>query len=144
MSKSAFTLIELLVVISIIALLSTLSVVSLNNARQKARDTRRVADIKQIQTALEMYAINRTDGLYPVTSSANIKGLCLDDSSSVGFVSVCAGSVFMRKVPSNPTPSGTDYIYNSTGTSYTLTYWLENKVGSFNPGAATATPGGIQ
>ena len=141
MRKSAFTLIELLVVISIIAVLSTLSMVSLNSARQKARDTRRVSDIKQIQTALEMYALNRSDGLYPVTSSANIQGLCLDEN---GLSTSCVGSVFMKKIPTNPTPSGTNYLYNSNGTDYSLRYWLENKVGSFNAGASTATPGGIQ
>ena len=141
--KKAFTLIELLVVISIIAVLSTLSIVSLGNARQKSRDTRRVSDIRQIQTALEMYALNRTDGLYPVTSSANIQGLCLDDTD-IGFVPACLGAVFMKKIPSNPTPSGTNYIYSSNGMSYTLTYWLEGKTGSFPAGAATATPGGMQ
>lgn len=139
--KKGFTLIELLVVIAIIAVLSTISVVSLSSARQKSRDTRRVSDIRQIQTALEMYALNRTDGLYPVTSSANIKGFCLDDT---GLVPTCVGAVFMKKIPSNPSPNGTDYIYSSDGTSYTLTYQLENKTGSFPAGAATATPGGMQ
>jgi len=52
-NQKGFTLIELLVVIAIIGLLSTLAVVSLNNARTKSRDARRVADIEQIQTALE-------------------------------------------------------------------------------------------
>ncbi|MFH0972699.1 MAG: prepilin-type N-terminal cleavage/methylation domain-containing protein, partial [Patescibacteria group bacterium] len=52
---TGFTLIELLVVIAIIGLLSTLAIVALNNARQKSRDARRVSDIKQIQTALELY-----------------------------------------------------------------------------------------
>lgn len=48
-------MIELLVVIAIIGLLSTLAVVSLNNARSKARDARRVADLKAVQSALELY-----------------------------------------------------------------------------------------
>lgn len=141
MSKPAFTLMELLVVIAIIGMLSTLSIVSLNSARQKARDTRRASDIRQIQTALEMFASNRSNGTYPVTSSANIQGLCLDAG---GFVPTCTAAVFMKKIPSNPTPSGTNYIYTSDGANYTLSYWLENKVGSIGPGAATATPGSMQ
>ena len=52
---SGFTLIELLVVISIIGLLASVVLVSLNGARAKARNARRLADIKQLQTALELY-----------------------------------------------------------------------------------------
>ena len=53
--NKGFTLIELLIVIAIIGLLATIVMVSLNSARAKARDTRRIADIKQIQTALSLY-----------------------------------------------------------------------------------------
>lgn len=54
-SKTAFTLIELLVVIAIIGLISTIAVVALNDSRQKARDAKRKADLKQAQTAIGFY-----------------------------------------------------------------------------------------
>ena len=54
-SKKGFTLIELLVVIAIIGILASIVLASLNTARRKSRDARRVADIKQIQLALELY-----------------------------------------------------------------------------------------
>lgn len=58
-----FTLIELLVVISIIGLLSSIVLTSVNSARAKARDARRITDLNQIRTALEFYF--DANGFYP-------------------------------------------------------------------------------
>ncbi|MBI5456834.1 type II secretion system protein [Candidatus Kaiserbacteria bacterium] len=46
--EKGFTLIELLVVIAVIGLLSSVILASLNNARKKGRDTRRIEDLRQI------------------------------------------------------------------------------------------------
>lgn len=54
-SSKGFTLVELLVVIAIIGVLATLILLQLGVARQKARDARRVADINQVRSALELY-----------------------------------------------------------------------------------------
>ena len=53
--QRGFTLIELLVVIAIIGILSSVVLASLNSARKKGRDARRISDLKQIQLALELY-----------------------------------------------------------------------------------------
>lgn len=53
--EKSFTLIELLVVIAIIGLISSLVLVSLRGARERARDARRLQEIKQIELALELY-----------------------------------------------------------------------------------------
>jgi type II secretion system protein G len=63
MPRRGFTLIELLVVIAIIGMLSSIVMASLNSAREKARDARRVADLEQIRTALELYYDDH--GYYP-------------------------------------------------------------------------------
>ena len=52
--RQGFTLIELLVVIAIIGILFGCVGFWLNNARKKARDSRRVSDMKQVQLALEL------------------------------------------------------------------------------------------
>jgi len=60
---SGFTLIELLVVIAIISLLSSVVLSSLSGARANSRDARRLQDINQIRTALELYY--NDNGQYP-------------------------------------------------------------------------------
>lgn len=143
-NKKGFTLIELLVVIAIIGLLSTLSIVALNSARARSRDARRVSDIKQIQTALEMHfnAFNT----YPTGTSTTL-------------TSIASGTtVFMTLVPAAPTPvdnaSGTSsctiatnaYTYTMTdsGASYTLRYCLGRETGGVPAGINLATPAGIR
>ena len=64
--QKGFTLIELLVVISIIAVLSSVVLASLNSARIKARDARRMQDLAQIRRALELYYDD--NGNYPPIS----------------------------------------------------------------------------
>lgn len=68
--KKGFTLIELLVVVAIIGVLASVVLSSLNDARARARDAKRLADIRIIQTALELY--NLDNGEYP--SSSGISG----------------------------------------------------------------------
>jgi len=84
-SQKGFTLIELLVVIAIIGLLSTLAVVALNSARQKSRDSKRVADVKQIQTALELYFADNNS--YPATPTAGASS-----SSPAGVIGRTGGN----------------------------------------------------
>jgi prepilin-type N-terminal cleavage/methylation domain-containing protein len=51
-----FTLIELLVVIAIIGLLASIVLVSLNSARSKGRDAKRVAELQQMSRAIALHA----------------------------------------------------------------------------------------
>ncbi|MFH0956137.1 MAG: type II secretion system protein [Candidatus Falkowbacteria bacterium] len=136
--QRGFTLIELLVVIAIIGLLSTLAVVALNNARMKSRDAKRVSDIKQIQTAVELYYNDAN--AYPATVTSG---------SPIIYDTV----TYMAEVPTNPSPENDGtcvddnaYTYTMTdlGASYTLQYCLGGTTGGVDPGTNTAYPGGIK
>jgi len=70
--KKSFTIIELLVVISIIGLISAIALVYVRGQIDKARDTRRISDIKQIQKGLEMYLDKK--GRYPDPAGNNCEG----------------------------------------------------------------------
>jgi len=63
-----FTLIELLVVIAIIGILAAIVLVSLNTARVRGRDARRVGDFASLAAALELYA--DTVGDYPIATDS--------------------------------------------------------------------------
>ena len=149
-SYKGFTLIELLVVIAIIGLLSTLAVVALNSARQRSRDAKRVADIRQIQTALELGFSETSE--YPTAATAVTLGtaaattvLCNNAGNAVwqGSTTGCT-TTFMGLVPSNPDPNGAAYSYTSaTGATYSITFTLEGATGQLPTGANCASPSGI-
>ncbi len=105
-----FTLIELLVVIAIIGILSSVVLASLNSARQKSRDAKRVSDVKQLQLALELYFDSL--GQYPATLAP-------------------LAPTYIATIPLPPAGAGeTAYKYaglNTSCTSYHLGATLEDK-----------------
>lgn len=151
-SKRGFTLVELLVVVAIIGLMIAVALVALNSARAKARDARRVNDIRQIQIALERYYIDA--GSYPIGNNVLLGtppgtiGNCLDSN---GFSTNCSGIIYEARIPSNPTPTNdgdcpaSGYYYNSTdpNTTYTIQYCIGTATGSLSAGLHSATPTGL-
>ncbi len=105
--KSGFTLIELLVVISIISFLVTLAMTSLNNARIKSRDAKRLADMKQIVTALALYYDKNND--YPITDHDGCGGWDIGNQDYSFMTDKLTG--FMQNVPVDPTATGTCHGY---------------------------------
>jgi len=144
-----------LVVISIIGILSTLAVVSLNNARLKARDAKRVSDIKQVQTALEL-CLSDVNG-YPAGNALVLgQGAGLTLSKDGGLAATPTGTLYMGGVPKNPLPGGEDYVYTSytnssasvvCGTSpcgwYQIIFTLEEQTGGVSVGQHIADPTGV-
>jgi type II secretion system protein G len=138
MNKKGFTLIELLVVIAIIGLLSTLAVVALGNARVKARDAKRMSDLKQVQTALELFYTDQS--YYPAQSGTlgAADHACLNAS---GFTTAGCTNAYMGSVPADPS-AGSSYVYTAASSSYTVAATLENAVNGLN-GAIQLSPSGI-
>lgn len=142
--QKGFTLIELLVVIAIIGILSTLAVVSLGGARERARDAKRLSDMRNTQTALELYFTD--NNAYPVATVESSKEKDCLATTPPGWYegTACAGLETFITVPSDP---GTyDYMYkttDATGTTYRINFTLENAVGDLQSGANCVQPSGI-
>src|SRR3989344_5992879 len=102
--KRGFTLIEVLVVVAIIGILASIVLASMGGARAKGRDTKRIADIKQLQLALQLY-YDGNDGTYPSTLSAvqsqnYITTLPTDPTGAYAYV----------PLPASCTTACTDYV----------------------------------
>ena len=121
--RQGFTLIELLVVIAIIGILASITVASLNVARQKSRDARRIGDIKQLQNALELYYDSQSAPEYPAATA-----VC-DGTHAFGLeVLVTGGQI--SSVPHDPSAlAGSNcYLYTSSSASPRKAYHLGAKL----------------
>jgi type II secretion system protein G len=142
--QKAFTLIELLVVIAIIGLLAGIVLVALNSARARSRDATRIADIRELQSALELYYSD--NGSYP-TAAACANGA---ESTTGGTFSACWTTIlstqYVGKMPSDPlnvpatyglyyapwfSPNSyCGYTWTGSSSSYILATRLENPAAS--------------
>ena len=148
-SGKGFTLIELLVVIAIIGVLSSVVIASLNTARTKARDAKRITEVKQLMVALELYYDE--NGHYPISSGGC--GATSPNASWCNSVESLSGShwihdsgvadvlsPFMPTEPTDPTQAsspnwapqngGTIFYfasgYGGSGQWYMIVFGLEN------------------
>lgn len=106
-TQKGFTLIELLVVIAIIGILSSVVLASLNNARRKSRDARRLADLQQIKLAAELY-FDANGSEYPAALSS-------------------LAPEYIGTVPNDPLGAAYAYELASSTTDYCLGAVLEDE-----------------
>ncbi|MDO8592519.1 MAG: type II secretion system protein [bacterium] len=163
-NRLGFTLIELLVVISIIGFLTTAAVVMLDSARKKARDAKRIVDIKQVQKALDLYYDQ--NNAYPTSGGCNANspntGWCNSIESMSGGHWIRNGATnlgtFINQDPVDPKPAsspnwaptgGGTYFYFANGYGgagqwYMIVFGLEDKTSSMqNLDGVTACNGQV-
>lgn len=130
-TEKGFTLIELLVVVAIIGLLSSVVLTNLNEARQRARDAKRLSDMRQITTALELfYSTHKRYPNWTIDRVANT-----GEFIGIGDDIDRALSPFLPNIPKDPKHDGLVYFYSYDPTHYIA---LSNCSGSSPQGSSLA------
>lgn len=139
LTKKGFTLIELLVVISIIAILMAFAVASFSNAQIKARDSRRISDMKNIQAAMEQ--AYTTAGVYPDIVSGSPGG--------ANGTCTATAAILPQLSPFPVDPKASNPVYqcdqdsNANPTTYCACANLEGTAGGNSTATADNTCSGI-
>jgi len=130
LNKEGFTLMELLIVIVIIGILSTILIANFIGVRERARDSQRKSDLRQIQSALELYRADQ--GSYPDNPNGSDQGYSLTCGQNVSLtdlginVEENATNFYMKSIPCDQLGSSVGYRYIPTNNGYTLEACLEN------------------
>ncbi len=132
--EHGFTLVELLIVIVIIGVLSAILMANFVGVRQRARDAQRKSDLRQIQSALELYRSDQ--GSYPL----------IGQISGCGFTFQFGTAIYIQKYPCDPNGSGYwnwgAYWPSSDGKSYKIAACLENS-NDTGAGTTSTNPPGV-
>ncbi len=124
--NKGFTIVELLIVIVVIGILALLVITTYAGIQQKARNTKRSADLSAIQTQLE--AFYQTNGYYPNLGT---------DMNSSAWLTANMKSLDQTALqdPSNPTQSKT---LAAAPVAKSYSYQVTNDTGGSCEGASPA------
>jgi len=143
--QKGFTLVELMIVITVILILSAVAIMTLNSSRAKARDSKRLSDVRRLQTALEFF--NADENSYPIYDKIELglpNSVKLCNRSAGSFIDASANCqiTYMDGVPADPLPAS-KLIYSSDGKGYDISFKTETKTEVGPPGAYHAHTIGI-
>ena len=126
-SRRGFTLIEILIVVAIIGILSSVALVGLNVTRRKGNDARRIADLRQIQHAVELYyqKCNYYPGDAQSGPDCDPRGGSLTPSWDALTSAVVGSDIGINQLPADV--AGKEYFYGSDGSGYVLGAFLEDQ-----------------
>lgn len=99
--KKGFTLIELLVVVAIISMLTSVTLSSLNDAKQKGRDTGKIRALQEVRKALQNYATEK--GGFPGGTAPSTQNYLPNElvNGNTKYISQIDPSIIYRGVDSN-------------------------------------------
>lgn len=138
--QKGFTLIEMLIVVAIIGILSALILVGLSQFRLRGRDARRIADLKQVQNALEIYYTRNS--AYPTAPAGNAS-----QKWAALTAAITGAGIGLNQVPQDPmatVDNGVSYYYQdcNLGQNYVVAATLEDTNNQALKDSAQGSSGG--
>ncbi len=155
--KKGFTLIEIILVIAIMMIVAALVMVSLEESRQKSRNTARVTQIREYQKVFNMYYSEY--GYFPRASESSISGQsclakfatnsCWNNVTEKAWLVNAMTPKYINSIPvgenrffGEPSRNGMMYQYTQYGKEYRIYYFMEGRNRDCLADNTTATPSG--